>query len=160
MRALHLMKSWGQDRIQHGYIEGVLLLQAIKKFMKKKQLHYLLLSDYALVDQKGKPSFLGVFEKSQGKAAVSIPLFFVVGLISDVSPEVQYEVDTIILAPNDKKIGEQKTVHQSQEQKPNIGFIHEYRMMEFSNFGEYKVRVLVDGEKIGEDFILNFIKQE
>ncbi len=117
------------------------------------KLLYVLLADHAFLSIDKKVNIIGVFETINAvKFPVTHPKFVVVGSIAPSKDKFKMGV---VLSDNEGKPlmgnANEKEINLPKESvKRNFNFIVEIINPTFPRPGGYKVQILVDGERIGE----------
>ncbi|MFA6524385.1 MAG: hypothetical protein WC264_02115 [Candidatus Paceibacterota bacterium] len=113
------------------------------------KLNYMLVCDQVLIDQKGKGSFIGVFEKIQATSTPAVHSQFSVAVSTIGSPNTSciQKIEIINLSDNNKMIA---FVEKKLEFKETgiANFVGSFINILFPVFGKYWIKVSVDGESI------------
>ena len=118
------------------------------------KLLYGLLCDYAFLSIDRKVNIIGVFETiNAAKFPVVHPKFVVVGSIEPSKQVFKMAID-IVDSVSGKKVIENNTEREiklpAEQATNNFNFIIEILNIAFQTAGNYKVEIIIDGEKLGE----------
>lgn len=120
------------------------------------KLLYLLLADYAFLSIDKKLNIIGVFENINAiRFPVTHPKFVVVG---SVAPSKSKFKMSVVLTDGEGKplmsnTNEKEISLPAEATNKNFNFIIEIVNPTFPGPGDYKVQIVVDGKKLGEQFL-------
>lgn len=126
--------------------------------MKRFKLKYLHLADGATIDQLGKTTIFGIFEKiSLNKVPGSVLKFSIVGSISLIAEVKKPLLVMIRVFDEDKKelkinppiVLNFPFPQTKKEKEKKIAFIVDIGNLKLNNIGKYKVAVYVNKEEVG-----------
>jgi len=117
------------------------------------KLLYGLLCDYAFLSIDRKVNIIGVFEAINAqKFPVTHPKFVIVGSIAPTKNKFKMKLNIEGKASQNPVLGdiqEREVALPESEKKQNFNFIVEVINANFTNPGEYKVEIKIDGETVG-----------
>ncbi|OGY29293.1 MAG: hypothetical protein A3F35_01125 [Candidatus Woykebacteria bacterium RIFCSPHIGHO2_12_FULL_45_10] len=118
------------------------------------KLSYALVADHAFLSIDKKVNIIGVFETiNAAKFPVVHPKFVVVGSIEPSKQVFKMAID-IVDSVSGKKVIENNTEREiklpAEQATNNFNFIIEILNIAFQTAGNYKVEIIIDGEKLGE----------
>ncbi len=123
--------------------------------MTKFKVNFVFLADHSLIDNNGKLSIIGIFDKINLQTIPGNYLKFVLignfDIIDKTINDISLNVG--LIDENNKTVNiniPKQDIHLPEKAKNHFNFMVEFGNLKFDNAGKYKFIVDANGEKVGE----------